>query len=584
MRKYLTILLLFIIAAASVPEVVAGPYDWSLSYTFKVANPLRKIIEIEAEYTFPSTADEVTFQLDDFDSHYTRGYREHIRVFNLTDSKGDKVEVASDSPGAYRASGLKGTYKAHYNVVMDHYLSQSELGIEDTPLLWGPVAVFPGASVIVYPKDLGGSRIGSIDVRFVGNDEEVFVVPYEKVGRNHYRVESLALLKSEFWSIGLFDEYVYEKNGDSLIYCIVKEGISYDPDSLKSRIDLILDFYTQMFGSLPVHRLSMSVIFTPTSAKTRGMNSFGAVGFQSFNCLLDEKVADKDLDSQMGLISYNLMSFWTPGRFRPDNSSQLDWFTTGVMNYSQLKTMLRLGFIDDNEFMDRLSRTYSAYRDQLDRRGLSLNALLKLANSNDRTVYEFMICAMLDLSLIAETGGEASLDDVLVSLYHTFRGTAGYSEADLHGLFRELGLTEVDSLMGRHFREAYPIELKELLRAFGYTSTLASAGQVDIGLRLTGPDNLSVDWVDPKGAAKKAGIQPGDILSQVRGFKIDKASDLPKLISNLDAGSKIEVTYIRNGKERDTEITLARRMIQRISPIQPLSSSAKSLWEKYKSI
>jgi len=576
MRKYLTILLLFIIAAASVPEVVAGPYDWSLSYTFKVANPQRKIIEIEAEYTFPSTTDEVIFQLDDFDSHYTPGYRKHVRVFNLTDSKGDKVEVASNSPGDYRVSGLKGTYKAHYNIVMDHYLTQSELGIEDTPLLWGAVAVFPGASVVIYPKDLGGSRIGSIDVRFIGNDEEVFVAPYEKVGKNHYKVESLEMLKSEFWSIGLFDEYVYEKNGDSLICCIVKEGISYDPDSLKSGIDKILDFYTLMFGSLPVHKLSMSVIFTPTSAKTRGMNSFGAVGSRSFNCLLDEKVADEHLSSQMGLISYNLMSFWMPGRFRPSSNSQLDWFTTGVMNYSQLKTMLRLGFIDDNEFMDGISRTYSAYRDQLDRRDLSLNALLKLANSNDRTVYGFMICAML--------GGEASLDDVLISLYHTFRGTAGYNETELYGLFRELGLTEVDSLMGLHFREAHPIELKDLLRAYGYTSTLASAGAVDIGLRLTGSDDLSVSWVDPNGAAKKAGIQPGDILSQVRGFKMDKASDLPRLISNLDAGTEIEVTYIRNGKERDTEITLARRMIQRISPIQPLSPSAKSLWEKYKSI
>lgn len=583
-RKLLTLILVSTFVVSAAHEVDAGPYDWSLSYTLKVANPQRKILEIEAKYTFPAKTDEVTFKLDDFDSHYTEGYRKHIRTFTLTDSKGNEVELIKDADGVYRASGLRGTYTGHYNIVMDHYENQSRLGIEDTPLFWGTAAIFPGASVIVYPRDVAGSRIGSIEVKFEKAGEQTFFAPYEKIGENDYKVENLNLLKSEFWVIGAFYKHVYQHNGDSVICAITKEGVRFTPEAIESRIDSVLNFYVSIFGELPEHLITMSVFYTPTSSKRPGFHSFGAVGNRSFNCLIDEKVTDQDLNSQVGLLAYNLMSFWTPGHFRPSNTAQLDWFTTGVLNYSQLKTMLRLGCITNDEYFDRLGGTYTAYREQLARRGLSMQTLLSIANSKDQTVYGFMLCAMLDFCLIDESHGAASMDDVLTSLYHTYGDTRGYSIEDLYELFRQLGLKDVDSLMQRHFKETDPIDLNALLRDYGFVSTYSASGGLDIGMELTGENDLHVNWVDPNGPAKAAGIEPGDILTVVRGFKLQKESDLPKILSTLGAGDEFDVTVDRNGKERKFEVTLTRKMVYKITPIMPIPPSAQELWHKYRSI
>ncbi len=58
------------------------------------------------------------------------------------------------------------------------------------------------------------------------------------------------------------------------------------------------------------------------------------------------------------------------------------------------------------------------------------------------------------------------------------------------------------------------------------------------------------------GAAQAAGLQKGDVITQFNGIPVTNSIDLTAQVRALAAGSKAEVTYLRNGQQRTAEVTL----------------------------
>jgi serine protease Do len=88
----------------------------------------------------------------------------------------------------------------------------------------------------------------------------------------------------------------------------------------------------------------------------------------------------------------------------------------------------------------------------------------------------------------------------------------------------------------------------------------AAVGPID-GLKAQGlglPDSRGalVNEVVPGSAALKAGIEPGDVIRSVNGSPITTFSDLPPAIGALPPGSKVRLSVLRDGKEREITATL----------------------------
>ena len=66
-----------------------------------------------------------------------------------------------------------------------------------------------------------------------------------------------------------------------------------------------------------------------------------------------------------------------------------------------------------------------------------------------------------------------------------------------------------------------------------------------------------VSAVEPDSPAAKAGLQAGDVIVQFNGTKIDKVSDLPRLVGNTKPGSKASLTIFRRGTQQQLSITVA---------------------------
>src|SRR3546814_548743 len=69
-------------------------------------------------------------------------------------------------------------------------------------------------------------------------------------------------------------------------------------------------------------------------------------------------------------------------------------------------------------------------------------------------------------------------------------------------------------------------------------------------------NGLYVHDVVANGGAEKAGIKKGDIITKSDGRVITASSVLQERVGRMGPGDKVELTYLRDGKEHKTTVTL----------------------------
>ncbi|MDO9861025.1 Do family serine endopeptidase [Glaesserella parasuis] len=65
-----------------------------------------------------------------------------------------------------------------------------------------------------------------------------------------------------------------------------------------------------------------------------------------------------------------------------------------------------------------------------------------------------------------------------------------------------------------------------------------------------------VSEVMPESAAAKAGLKAGDVITGLNGQKIRSFAELRAKVATTGAGKEIELTYLRDGKEKNVKVTL----------------------------
>ena len=61
------------------------------------------------------------------------------------------------------------------------------------------------------------------------------------------------------------------------------------------------------------------------------------------------------------------------------------------------------------------------------------------------------------------------------------------------------------------------------------------------------------------GPSQRAGLQAGDVVTQVDGDAVHTPDDVAAAIEDNKPGDKVEVTVSRNGSEHKIEVTLGQR-------------------------
>jgi serine protease Do len=71
------------------------------------------------------------------------------------------------------------------------------------------------------------------------------------------------------------------------------------------------------------------------------------------------------------------------------------------------------------------------------------------------------------------------------------------------------------------------------------------------------PYGALVRGVETGGPADKAGVEAGDIIIRFDGKKVEKSSDLPRMVGSTKPGVKSSLTVFRRGASKDLTVTIA---------------------------
>jgi serine protease Do len=94
-----------------------------------------------------------------------------------------------------------------------------------------------------------------------------------------------------------------------------------------------------------------------------------------------------------------------------------------------------------------------------------------------------------------------------------------------------------------------------------------SHGRIGIGISDVTPENAKffgdsaamggvVTQVDPDSPGAKAGLQIGDVITEIDGQKVSDAGELQVVVGQRKPGTKVELTVLRNGKSMTVPVTL----------------------------
>ena len=82
-----------------------------------------------------------------------------------------------------------------------------------------------------------------------------------------------------------------------------------------------------------------------------------------------------------------------------------------------------------------------------------------------------------------------------------------------------------------------------------------------LGINLAGPaDNggVALDGVMENSPAQKVGLQTGDVVTRINGEAVNSPQELIRVVSEFVAGDELQVSYLRNGEEKEVQVRLAR--------------------------
>ena len=161
--------------------------------------------------------------------------------------------------------------------------------------------------------------------------------------------------------------------------------------------------------------------------------------------------------------------------------------------------------------------------------------------------------------------GRQGLYDFLQTDASINPGNSGGPLINLNG--EVVGINTAINAAGQGIGFAIPInlvkrlipELKEsgqVSRSWIGVSIRGITPELARGFGLERPRGALVAQVVEGGPAKKAGLQPGDIITRFDGREIEDASQLPLLASFAGVGKNVEIEIVRDGKPRKLSVKL----------------------------
>jgi predicted metalloprotease with PDZ domain len=349
-----------------------------------------------------------------------------------------------------------------------------------------------------------------------------------------------------------------------------------DPHHAIEDIKKIVEVEARIFGGLPYEEYIFLLHLSPS----------GGGGLEHKNCcsLLYPRFNFQGAEKHnrfMQLVAHEFFHLWNVKRIRPAALEKFDydrenytpslWFSEGTTSYYDLLIPRRAGIYNDHEFLVELSKEITRFLTTPGRlvqplSESSFDAWIKLyrpdANSSNSQMSYYlkgeMVTLLLDLLIRDRTQGAKSFDNVLVAMWEQFgKVEIGFTETQLKSILESIANQDLTEFYDRYIHGVEELPFNDYLTPFGIELQSAEANTPYLGINVKSEHGKEViKSVAANSPAQLAGIDPGDELLAIDGFKItaDQLTDQLKL---YQPGREISVTVFHADRLMSVSIVLA---------------------------
>jgi predicted metalloprotease with PDZ domain len=395
------------------------------------------------------------------------------------------------------------------------------------------------------------------------------------------------LVDSPF-EIGTHAVYEFEVLGKPHQLAVWGQG-NLQPQRAIADIRKIIEVEATLFGGLPYDHYLFLLHLSG--------NGYGGLEHKCSCSLIYSRFgfsAPDKYEDFLQLVAHEFFHLWNVKRIRPDALEIFDyeaenytpslWFSEGTTSYYDLLIPLRAGIYNARTYLKHLADSIARLQNTPGRNvqplsESSFDAWIKLyrpdSNSRNSQISYYVkgeiVSLLLDLLIRRLHQNQRSFDDVLQRLWQQFgQPETGFSPLQLQQLIEsvaavpEPGATQFWSeFWHAYLHSTAELPLNQYLEPFGLVLISDVKPDQPPYLGLTVKTEVKNDGgaavvktVDPGSPAQQAGIDVGDELLALNGFRVT-AETLTGRLRDYTPGQTLTLTYFHQDQLRHSDLTLA---------------------------
>ena len=286
----------------------------------------------------------------------------------------------------------------------------------------------------------------------------------------------------------------------------------------------------------------------------------------------------------MQLVAHEFFHLWNVKRIRPKALEKFDyerenyttslWFSEGTTSYYDVLIPLRAKIYNQKTCLENLSKDITKYLNIPGRKiqplgESSFDAWIKLyrrdAHSDNNQISYYLkgelVSLLLDLLIRAKHNSQRSLDDVMRRMWSDFgKNEIGFAPEQLQAVIESVAAEDLGEFFHKYIYTTTELPFDEYLEPFGLKlKAIADDNPAPhLGIKVQSENNQEVvKFVEANSPSAIAGIDPGDTLLAIDGFRVTSES-LSDRLKDYQVGDIIQVTVFHQDELKTLSVQLAQ--------------------------
>jgi predicted metalloprotease with PDZ domain len=292
-------------------------------------------------------------------------------------------------------------------------------------------------------------------------------------------------------------------------------------------------------------------------------------------------------DFMYPLLSHEFFHLWNVKRIRPaemwpydyhaEQYTPLLWWSEGVTDYYADLTNLRSGLWSADQFLANavsdINQVEQVPEPWSVEDGSEATWIHEIYVNSSQLYYPkgALLGFLLDISIRDATDNAHNLDEVMRTLYtRYYRQNRGFLTADLLNELRTAGMPDVETFYRRYIdgRDSLPYETVFAKAGLVFHRDVVNNPFVGVSTNPTPNGGMLVQSVTAGSSAEAAGVQPGDVLTNIGGIPVTSDQDWGAAFRTRyrgKAGQPLTLTVQRAGKTLTLTTTVREHTTSSVS-------------------